>query len=152
MGKYRKKPVVIEAVQITDDWFDNDPPNILHPLDHRIEYDPVNRCVNIKTLEGTMVGKIGDWIIAGVQGEVYPCRADIFEQTYDLVKGRGVMDKDKRIAELEAQLAQATTAVEQVSCKMLKLRHAGTNMLEGTVCAVSAIHDSTTVQFKQGQA
>jgi len=120
MGKYRKKPVVIEAVQITDDWFDNDPPNILHPLDHRIEYDPVNRCVNIKTLEGTMVGKIGDWIIAGVQGEVYPCRADIFEQTYDLVKGRGVMDKDQRIAELEAELAQATTAVERTEVMYFK--------------------------------
>ena len=79
---------------------------------------------------------------------------DIITGLEDAIIANQVMIQtgDERIAELEAQLAQATTAVEQVSCKMLKLRHAGTNMLEGTVCAVSAIHDSTTVQFKQGQA
>lgn len=61
MPKYRKKPVVVEAYQ-TD-----------------VELD-------IKTLEGIMHANIGDWIITGVQGEQYPCKPDIFEETYDLIE------------------------------------------------------------------
>jgi hypothetical protein len=41
--------------------------------------------VSIKTLEGKMKGDIGDWIIQGVKGEIYPCKPDIFEATYDPV-------------------------------------------------------------------
>lgn len=40
----------------------------------------------IKTLEGTMIASIGDWIIKGVNGEVYPCKPDIFEKTYEKVQ------------------------------------------------------------------
>lgn len=81
--KYRKKPVVIEAVQITDATFDNPHPNPEHVPG--VVYDPVNRQALIQTLEGTMVGNIGDWIITGVKGEVYPCRDDIFKATYEAV-------------------------------------------------------------------
>lgn len=56
--KYRKKPVVVEAYQ-TD-----------------MELD-------IETLEGTMHASVGDYIITGVRGEQYPCKPDIFEQTYE---------------------------------------------------------------------
>jgi hypothetical protein len=41
--------------------------------------------VEIKTLEGTMVANPGDWIIRGVKGELYPCKPDIFEATYERV-------------------------------------------------------------------
>ena len=58
--KFRKRPVVIEAYQ----------------TDHALE---------IGTLEGTMRADPGDWIITGVQGEQYPCKPDIFEQTYEPV-------------------------------------------------------------------
>jgi hypothetical protein len=52
------------------------------------DYHPENRTVsrawiNIKTLEGTMRADIGDWIIKGVKGELYPCKPDIFEATYE---------------------------------------------------------------------
>ena len=86
--KYRKKPVVIEAVQVTDEWFDRDHPNPLHPIgspDRPLVINPRLRVIEIGTLEGTMVANVGDWIITGVKGERYPCKPDIFELTYELV-------------------------------------------------------------------
>ena len=79
--KYRKKPVVIDAVQVTLEWFDGDHPNPLHPVGLII--NPVEHTVEIVTLEGTMTARIGDWIITGVKGERYPCKPDIFEATYE---------------------------------------------------------------------
>ncbi len=78
MAKYRKKPVVIEAVQ----WFKHgDHPAVLvHPLQLN---SPKGLLL---TLEGEMKVKPGDWIITGVKGECYPCKPDIFEQTYELVE------------------------------------------------------------------
>ncbi len=73
MKQYVKKPVVIEAFQITDSTFEN-------PIDG-LTYD--YPCIRIDTLEGVMVGNIGDWIIRGVKGELYPCKPDIFELTYE---------------------------------------------------------------------
>jgi hypothetical protein len=84
MKKYRKKPVVIEAQQIVMADFDDD-----HPNSHHIEgviYDPLNLEVVIRTLEGQMKAGIGDYIIRGVKGELYPCRADIFALTYEEVR------------------------------------------------------------------
>lgn len=82
--KYRKKPIVIDAVQITPEWFEGDHPNPLHPVDVLIDRN--RHRVEIKTLEGVMIGWIGDWIITGVQGEKYPCKREIFEQTYEAVE------------------------------------------------------------------
>lgn len=83
MAKYRKKPVVVEAVQITNEWFDGDHPNPLHP--RGVIIDPWTRTVTINTLEGKMIGNISDWIITGVKGEKYPCKDDIFRATYEPV-------------------------------------------------------------------
>ena len=60
MKAYRKKPVIVKAAQLTE----------------RIE---------IETLEGTMTGQKGDYLIVGVEGEPYPCKPDIFWKTYELV-------------------------------------------------------------------
>jgi len=87
--KFRKKPVVIEAVQITDEWFDADHPNPLHPIgtpERPLVIDPLRRVVHISTFEGIMIGNVGDWIITGIKGERYPCKPDIFKLTYELVK------------------------------------------------------------------
>ena len=87
--KYRKKPVDIEAVQFKDD----SPETIIELqrfMDGEliVDYnDPGNPKVKIETLEGTMYGSIGDYIIKGVRGEFYPCKPDIFKNTYDMVKG-----------------------------------------------------------------
>lgn len=85
--KFKKKPVEIKAVQITDEWFDGNHPNPLHPVskDREIIMNPKERTVTIKTLEGDMEANINDWIITGIKGEVYPCRDDIFKESYDPV-------------------------------------------------------------------
>jgi len=62
MADYRKKPVVVQAIQI-------------------------NVPFSVETLEGTMQGNPGDYLIRGVNGEYYPCKPDIFAKTYELVEG-----------------------------------------------------------------
>ena len=111
MAKYRKKPVVIDAVQ----WFKNgDHPKdhsvtIMNPLNYEyclsegevvgrfhdpdLKYVGVDNCPgckkpylehgSVETLEGLMIVCPGDWIITGVKGEFYPCKDDIFEATYE---------------------------------------------------------------------
>jgi hypothetical protein len=81
MQQFRKLPVVIEAVQITNATFDAPHPNPEHLVG--VLYDPINRCVFIETLEGTMRGNLGDWIARGVEGELYPVKASIFPQLYE---------------------------------------------------------------------
>jgi len=85
--KFRKKPVVIEAVQ----WFKHGD----HPDVKKVELAEFN-CSNcgkksddhgtIKTLEGVMYVCPGDWIILGIAGELYPCKPNIFEATYEPVE------------------------------------------------------------------
>lgn len=86
MPLYRKKPVVIEAEQYMGS---------LHGMESWIESAFYNDDIfsetydgettyYIKTLEGDMKVNYGDYIIKGIQGELYPCKPDIFEATYDL--------------------------------------------------------------------
>lgn len=81
--KYRKKPVVIDAIQ-----FDGTDKSVDWLLSELIAGNISRNCghVYIKTLEGIMTANIGDYIIKGVQGEFYPCKPDIFEQTYENVE------------------------------------------------------------------
>jgi len=83
MGLYRKKPVVIEAVQFT---------GTKENLAEIFKFCPAIGWLAgdllIKTLEGTRKANCGDWIIKGVKGEFYPCKPDIFEQTYEPVGGK----------------------------------------------------------------
>ena len=81
--QYRKKPVVIEAVRYMideslPDWF-TDRVTSKTIITHR------NGSCHVKTLEGTMRADYGDYIILGVNREVYPCKPDIFEKTYEKV-------------------------------------------------------------------
>ncbi|MDM7529985.1 hypothetical protein [Lacticaseibacillus paracasei] len=83
--KYRKKPVEIEAIQFADD------PDTLIKINDVLGLDPVNvsyedpdnPVLKIPTLEGVMTAQVGDYIIKGVHGEFYPCKPDIFEETYE---------------------------------------------------------------------
>lgn len=77
--KYRKKPVVIDAWSEKPEW-------LIEARDHgKAEFG--YREIFIKTLEGTMKACCGeDYIIRGVHGEIYPCKKDIFEETYEPVK------------------------------------------------------------------
>ena len=95
MGKYRKRPVVIEAVQLL-----NSKDSIVEVVAFihgeaaigtewlkSAAYADVafQKGIGIKTLEGTMKASFGDWIIKGVSGEFYPCKPDIFEKTYESI-------------------------------------------------------------------
>ena len=89
--KYKKKPVEIEAEQLNarglmgSDWFwDAVSENRIITYNFGKNY-PEDAYCEIKTLEGIMTAKTGDYIILGVQGEIYPCKPDIFEQTYEPV-------------------------------------------------------------------
>ena len=86
--KFKKKPVVIEAIQFTTnndlnnenmqfitDWINSGQENTAN-------HDNTN--IFIQTLEGIMKASVGDFIIKGVNGEFYPCKEDIFLKTYDL--------------------------------------------------------------------
>ena len=91
MKKYRKKPVVIEAVQLRWDTWDEmcEFANVGRLEDNRpsgIKGLPNNAIgLNIPTLEGLMVANENDWIIKGVNGEFYPIKNDIFLKTYEKV-------------------------------------------------------------------
>lgn len=80
MAQYRKKPVVIEAVQYTGDNYSE----VYKFLGWKDEGE-MGEWFNIDTLEGVMTAKKGDFIIKGVNGEFYPCKPDIFEKTYEKV-------------------------------------------------------------------
>ena len=87
--KYRKLPVVIEAMQYDGSWASVDAmrkfggdksPNRNFIYPEQPSGEPI-----IKTLEGEMKVSTGDYVIKGVNGEFYPCKAEIFEKTYELV-------------------------------------------------------------------
>jgi hypothetical protein len=81
MKSYRKKPVVIEAVQLTHENF----AEVKAWCGGTYWSEPPMRAITgiaIATLEGEMHASYGDWIIRGVKGEFYPCKPDIFEATY----------------------------------------------------------------------
>lgn len=80
--RFRKKPVVIEAMQFTDD-NKNQVFNWVTCNCYPAWDANGNPALKIQTLEGDMIAQLGDWVIKGVKGEFYPCKADIFEATYE---------------------------------------------------------------------
>ncbi len=103
MAKYRKKPIVIEAFQMTLErrWDNSEWPTWLQEawqrepgmnavwIDPSAPISPGHRSADqlvCGTLEGIHTITFGDWIIKGVAGELYPCKPDIFEQTYEAVE------------------------------------------------------------------
>lgn len=88
--RYRKKPVEIDAIQFDGtegsaqkiiQTFRNSGRAILYHA-RKASGDPK---LSIPTLEGRMVANVGDWVIRGIEGEVYPCKPGIFEKTYEHV-------------------------------------------------------------------
>ena len=101
--KYRKKPVVIEAFKLNsrgligEEWFwDAVSENRIIIYNFGKNY-PQDAWCEIKTLEGIMVAKTGDYIIRGVEGEIYPCKPDIFEKTYEVASQQSQLDDNQKI-------------------------------------------------------
>ena len=95
--KFRKKPVVIEAFQMTEArrWSNEDWPEWLHRAWQKeigetnclwCDVDAPHTFLHISTLEGVHNVTWDDWIIQGVQGEIYPCKPDIFDANYEEVR------------------------------------------------------------------
>ena len=95
--KYVKKPIPIEAVKMSKEGFLEEPQWLLNALSinkvcyshvfiSRYNFADSKDGFIVQTLEGNMKGRIGDYIIRGVDGELYPCKGDIFEKTYSLVE------------------------------------------------------------------
>ena len=81
--KYRKKPVEVEAFRFmidgkVPDWFSD-------AMINETIIPHTNGTCDIKTLEGVMRADFGDYIIKGVHGELYPCKPDVFEKTYEVI-------------------------------------------------------------------
>lgn len=86
MARYRKKPVVIEAVTWYGKYSDETEwPNWFRDGIRTGQLALETAGLAIITLEGTMIASVGDKIIRGVKGEIYPCKPDIFDATYDEV-------------------------------------------------------------------
>ena len=78
--QYVKKPIRIEAFRFG---YDEQPEWSEHGGKVMIVCSPLKTCAYIDTLEGIMTAEIGDYIIKGIKGEIYPCKADIFEASYN---------------------------------------------------------------------
>jgi len=110
--KFRKKPVVVEAVQWTgyngheiikfvgqNLHFSQPPSGYKHSNDDSLEL----LTIQIPTLEGVMTANQMDWIIKGVNGEFYPCKPDIFEKTYEAVNKDAEIKTEQIIEDIEAR-------------------------------------------------
>lgn len=88
---YRKKPVLIKAVQLTVDNADE----VMDWVGQEYSY-PGPEGIFIETLEGNHLARWGDFVIQGVQGEFYPCKPDIFDATYDVLQDQNYRPMDMR--------------------------------------------------------
>jgi len=82
MPRFRKKPVEVEAVQWTGSNI-NELWDVFSVLNVTATTEKNPDWLIIATLEGDMRADVGDWIIQGVKGELYPCKPDIFDATYE---------------------------------------------------------------------
>jgi hypothetical protein len=86
MPWFRKRPVVVEARELTTNNWD-DLKTWINNLGGDAFLGSGDISIGIRTLEGNMRADVGDWIIRGVNGEFYPCKPDIFEKTYEPIVG-----------------------------------------------------------------
>lgn len=84
MAKYRKKPIVVDVYELYGE--EHIPVWLEEALANGIASQTEFNGMLIKTLEGIMFANEGDYIIRGVHGELYPCKPDIFNETYELVE------------------------------------------------------------------
>lgn len=85
MPKYKKKPVVIEAIQ----WTGENTQEVVEFSRGKVRVPDSIYHLIVDTLEGSMTASRGDFIIRGIQGEYYPCKPNIFFETYDEVNDNG---------------------------------------------------------------
>lgn len=127
MGKFRKRPVEIEAVQLRWDTWDEmcKFADVGRLADGKPEGtyqngDSNKICLAIPTLEGVMTAVENDWVIRGIKGELYPCKPDIFAATYAIVEPLVVSDEDR--ARQDAAIAKHVAGIEKLADAVKLLR------------------------------
>lgn len=95
MGRFKKKPLVIEAFEWTGNAYQAEDPiwikdALAKPLNevgaaHIVKDDEDGAILRIHTPEGILSAKPGDWVIRGIAGEIYPCKPSVFDATYESV-------------------------------------------------------------------
>lgn len=113
MPKFRKKPVVIEAVRLENNYtsiynavefvFNIGMETSVIGANSTVRQVQEAGGLDISTLEGTMKASFGDYIIQGVKGELYPCKPDIFEATYEPVDDAHAFGKHTEYIELDGE-------------------------------------------------
>lgn len=145
--KYRKKPIIIEAVPFHDN------AESLVELSEfigetiTVDYaDPTNPTFQLKTLEGTITASVGDYIIKGAHGEFYPCKPYVFNDTYDEYLEENEMTttntiKQEQIDELLIK-AKITTATVFEKCTIVCVQlENGFIITESSACVDPANYD-----------
>lgn len=84
--KYKKKPIIVEAIQLLNDDYSIEECLNVFITDDDIKTVKNDKHIRIQTLEGDMKASFGDYIIKGVNEEFYPCKPDIFEKTYESIE------------------------------------------------------------------
>lgn len=162
--KYRKKPVEIEAMQLTEAnacdvlSFCNNTGDIVASKED-------DGTISIKTLEGTMTASIGDYVIKGVKGEFYPCKPDIFEATYDKVNEDKHWEQllpDFRIKLVPEDIANIASLLDNdprmkkvefdsAACSLhFVIQYSGNAAINGIKEAAFTIYEGTTIVREDG--
>lgn len=101
MPKFRKRPLVIEAMQVPPLEAEIDEAFIAFVDEAREDFmSEYDGSLSIMTPEGIMTARPGDWIIRGIKGEFYPCRSDVFDATYDAVAPTPTSEQIREWAQL----------------------------------------------------
>lgn len=125
--KYRKKPVVIDAIQWTGDNF----ADIILFTDCVSKLDS-EQDLAIHTLEGIMIASLGDFIIKGIKGEFYPCKPDIFAKTYEKANAKrkpvnGVLnltgEEIEQLKEMQSIPKENTVTRVEIYCDGIVIKH-----------------------------
>ena len=118
MAKYRKKPVVIEAVQWNGEpILFNVPDWLIKAQDEKKIYFTSSGNAVIQTLEGDHFVSKGDYIIRGIKGELYPCKPDIFKMTYEKVDSENLTLRSKECIQY---ISETIKVDEKIVSKVLQ--------------------------------
>lgn len=160
---YVKKPVEIEAIQLSE----CNTVEVLTFCNHDdIVASNEDGTISIKTLEGTMVANVGDYIIKGVKGELYPCKPDIFEETYNRVEKGVALERPyppnfeiKLVPEEIANIAllldndprMKKVEFDSTDCSLhFVVQYSGDEIIDGIKEAAFTIYEGTTIVRENG--
>ena len=153
MTRYRKKPIEVEAIQYTGDngqeiadFMHVPVPELQTHVDAVLRTDGDYRKYNhiyINTPEGTITANCGDYIIKGVKGEFYPCKPDIFDETYEVIEGEGMTEMkliDRIKCEMMGLLASMPYDLDLNDMQLSnEIRKAKALMMDGLDLAISPL-------------